>query len=123
MKDQTKKVQELQKLIKSGQGKATTPALMVAIPKSKAADTPDEPAKEKPCLEVIHEQKLLFKAPICNYTVLGSLPQDFSMLPITLHVSEDGSNKKGRYKLDLYEREQCRTVAGEQSEIITNKTK
>ena len=107
MKD---KVKELQELIQSKTGRVITPGA-VAIPVPKIE--PQQQQGEEPALRVIHDQKLLYKGKLCNYYVLGALPLDFASLQVTLSVTEDTSDKRGRYKLDLYERHQCRQYAME----------
>jgi len=65
----------------------------------------------KPKLEVIHEAKLLYRGRNVNFNVLGLLPQDLSSFKVTLQVTENDTEKRDRYKLDLYEPDQIkRTV-------------
>lgn len=88
-------VKELQGIIQNkGQGKKT-------IDKT-SASTP------MPKLEIIHEAKLLYKGRCNNFYVLGNLSQDLSVLKITLLVAENDTEKRERYKLDLYEPEQVK---------------
>ena len=112
MKDNAKEVQQLKELIQGSQSKVVKPQA-VATPKHKADIPPQEPQQpeEQRPLTVLHEQKMLYKGRICNYYILGYLPQDFSMLPVTLSVTEDTTNKRGRYKFDLFDRSQCRQNA------------
>lgn len=106
------KVKQLQEIIHNGNGKAIAPAAVASVPvTSIVSGPPVEIPEEKPTLTFIHEQKLLYKGRICNYYILGALSQDFSELPITLAVTEDSSNKRLRYKLDLYEKEECQQYA------------
>jgi energy-coupling factor transporter ATP-binding protein EcfA2 len=60
-------------------------------------------------LEVVHENKLLFKTEFNHYYVLGTIPQDLSKLPITLLIEDLYYGKKERVKIDLYERESIKT--------------
>ncbi|MGP8216914.1 MAG: hypothetical protein ACLQQ4_15210 [Bacteroidia bacterium] len=102
------KVKELQDII-HGHGKPIAPD-------AKAMSAPEVQQEEGTAmrtLQVIHEQRLLYKGSICNYNVLGNLPQDCSLMTVTLSVTEDTSDKRSRHKLDLYEREECKCCATE----------
>lgn len=104
----------MQEIIQNGHGKAIAPAAVASVPvTSIVSEPPVEIPEEKSALTFIHEQKLLYKGRICNYYILGTLSQDFSVLPVTASVTEDSSNKQARYKLDLYEREECRQCSVE----------
>jgi len=65
----------------------------------------------KPYLEVVHENKLLFKTPNNYFYILGSIPQDLSALRVTLLIEELSYSKKERTKIDLYEREAIKNFA------------
>lgn len=65
----------------------------------------------KTYLEVVHENKLLFKTPNNHFYILGSIPQDLSVLRVTLLIEELSYNKKERTKIDLYEREAVKNFA------------
>src|SRR6185312_3574067 len=89
-------IKELQGIIQNkGQGK-------------NRMDKASAPMVTTPKLEVIHEAKLLYKGRCNNFYVLGNLSQDLSALKITLLVVEDDTEKRERYKLDLYEPEQVK---------------
>ncbi|MBA3680503.1 MAG: hypothetical protein H0W73_04970 [Bacteroidetes bacterium] len=64
-----------------------------------------------PYLEILHENKLLFKTPNNHFYVLGSLSQDLSALKVTLLIEELSNNRKERTKIDLYERESVKLFA------------
>ena len=59
-------------------------------------------------LEVVYKNKLLFQGKLHNYYVLGELPQDMASLQVTLLITEPTSDRRERYKLDLYEREEVK---------------
>jgi predicted transcriptional regulator len=112
MKD---KVKELQHIIHKGERKAKAPVAVVReetkLPQLREEDTPS--------LKVICEGKLLFKAPILNYFVLGDIGQNFSEMKVTLLVTEEGNTaKKSRYKIDLYEKEPCRQFCFEMANLL-----
>jgi len=68
------------------------------------------PAETKPILEFIHEGKLLFKGSFNDYYVLGTLPMDLATMNLTIQVAEPHTDKRNRYKLDLYEYTQVQTI-------------
>jgi hypothetical protein len=107
MRDKDKVLQEL---VRSAQGR-TAPAA-TAIPGSEATrnGSVKSPA---PTLTIIHEQKLLFKGQACDYYVLGMIPADFSKLEVTLSINERESDRRERFKLDMFEREECTYCAKE----------
>lgn len=100
------KLKVIQELVTNAKGKGKEPAL---------AATAAVPAEQSDTavLQVIHEQKLLYKGRNCNYYVVGRIPQDFSTLTVTIVVTEDSSDKRERFKPDLYEREECTYCADE----------
>ena len=72
-------------------------------------------------LEVIHENKLLFKTEFNHYYVLGSLTQDLSAMRITLMIEDLYYGKKERVKIDLYERDFLRNYATQLAELFHQK--
>jgi|GEM_PF-1741023 DNA primase len=107
-------IKELQDII-HGHGKAITPGAKV-VSATKGESQPKQQEEEEPTipsLTVVHEQKLWYNGRICNYYVLGNLPQDFSSMLVTLSVTEDTSERRCRCRLNLYEREECRQCATE----------
>lgn len=69
-----------------------------------------EEDNEKIKLEVIHENKILFRANN-HYYVLGAISQDLSSLRVTLMIEDQSTARKERTKVDLYERDQVRNLA------------
>jgi energy-coupling factor transporter ATP-binding protein EcfA2 len=59
-------------------------------------------------LEILHENKLLFKTANNHFYILGSIAQDLSSLKVTLLIEELSNGRKERTKIDLYERESLR---------------
>lgn len=74
-----------------------------------------------PKLEVIHENKILFKTEFNHYYVLGSLTQDLSAMRITLMIEDLYYGKKERVKIDLYERDFLRNYATQLAELFHQK--
>ncbi len=72
----------------------------------------------KPHLEVVHENKLLFKTPNNHFYILGGISQDLSALKITLLIEELSNNRKERTKIDLYERESVKVFADQLAEAF-----
>lgn len=72
-------------------------------------------------LEVLHENKLVFKTEFNHYYVLGSLTQDLSAMRITLMIEDVYYGKKERIKIDLYETEFLRTYATQLAELFHQK--
>lgn len=72
-------------------------------------------------LEVIHENKILFKTEFNHYYVLGSLTQDLSAMRITLMIEDLYYGKKERVKIDLYERDFLRNYATQLAELFHQK--
>jgi energy-coupling factor transporter ATP-binding protein EcfA2 len=71
-----------------------------------------------PRLEVVHENKLLFKTEFNHYYVLGSLTQDMSAMRVTVLIEDLYYGKKERIKLDLYERDFMRTFCVQLAELF-----
>ncbi len=69
-------------------------------------------------LEIIHENKLLFKTEFNHYYVLGSLTQDLSAMRITLMIEDLYYGKKERVKIDLYERDFLRSYTVQLAELF-----
>lgn len=69
-----------------------------------------------PKLEVIHENKLLFKTEFNHYYVLGMLSQDLSAMNVTLLIEDLYYGKKERIKIDLYERDFLRNYTTQLAE-------
>ncbi len=80
-----------------------------------------EAEKTKGKLEVLHENKLVFKTEFNHYYVLGSLTQDLSAMRITLMIEDVYFGKKERIKIDLYETEFLRTYATQLAELFHQK--
>ncbi len=72
-------------------------------------------------LEVVHENKLLFKTEFNHYYVLGSLTQDLSAMRITLLIEDLYYGKKERVKIDLYERDFLRSYTVQLAEQFHQK--
>lgn len=64
-----------------------------------------EEKENTPRLELIHDNKLLFKTEFNHYYVLGALTQDLSIMRVTLLIEDLYYGKKERVKIDLYENE------------------
>lgn len=103
-------VKELQQII---QNKSKHKAKARQKSKQPAEDIQqDNTTAPKPKLEVIHEAKLLYRGMSVNFNVLGLLSQDLSFFRVTLLITENDTEKRDRYKLDLYEPEQIKhTIA------------
>lgn len=71
-----------------------------------------------PKLKVIHENKLLMRTSLNDYSVLGQVPQDLSSMRITLMVEEHSYNRKERTKIDLYERESVRIFVSQLADVF-----
>lgn len=85
-------------------------------------ETPFSKTSEKgnsPQLESIHENKLVFRTPINEYSVLGNLSQDLSSMRITLMIEEIATGRKERTKIDLYEREPLRILSEQTAEMFS----
>ena len=72
----------------------------------------------KPYLEVVHENKLLFKTPNNHFYILGGIAQDLSALKVTLLIEELSNNRKERTKIDLYERDSVKIFADQLAEAF-----
>lgn len=82
-------------------------------------DTEFETIKNKRLfIETIYNGKLLLRNDLNNYYILGSLTQDLSTLRITLIIEENATGRKERTKIDLYEREGVRNLAGQLADIF-----
>lgn len=84
---------------------------------------PENPEQEtensgKPYLEVVHDNKLLFKTPNNHFYILGGIAQDLSALKVTLLVEELSNNRKERTKIDLYERNSVKLFADQLAEAF-----
>ena len=73
-------------------------------------------------LEIIHDNKLLFKTEFNHYYVLGALTQDLSVMRVTLLIEDLYYGKKERIKIDLYERDFLRTYCVQLSEQFHQNT-
>ena len=69
-------------------------------------------------LEVVHENKLVFKTPNNHFYILGGITQDLSALKVTLLIEELSNNRKERTKIDLYERESVKLFADQLAEAF-----
>ena len=78
----------------------------------------EETSEAKPKLEIIHENKLLFKTAFNHYYILGNLSQDLSSMRITLLIEDLYYGKKERVKLDLYERDFLRNYCVQLAELF-----
>jgi hypothetical protein len=105
---------------------AQTNVLINAVVSSKEEATPDwnkqaddflnkqdeiteaSPSGRLEGLEVLHENKILYKTPNNHFYILGSIAQDLSSLKVTLLIEELSNGRKERTKIDLYERESLR---------------
>src|SRR5665213_511569 len=103
MKDNVKQLQEL--IQSQRQQKQQPPVENKHIVTNKDIS---QDAIADPVLQVIHDEKLLFKTTNINYYILGKLPPDFSSMQVTLLAAEETSDKRERYKIDLYEYNQVR---------------
>ena len=74
--------------------------------------------EDVPKLEIIHENKILFRAKYNYYYLLGTITQDLSSLRITLMIEEQASSRKERTKIDLYEREFVRNFSLQLAELF-----
>ncbi|MCC7303499.1 MAG: ATP-binding protein [Bacteroidia bacterium] len=74
---------------------------------------------ETPCLELIHEHKLLMRSSYNHYYVLGTVVQDMGSMRVTLMIEEQATGRRERTKLDLYEREQVGLYAEQVGELFT----
>ena len=72
----------------------------------------------KPYIEVVHENKLVFKTPNNHFYILGGITQDLSALKVTLLIEELSNNRKERTKIDLYERESVKIFADQLAEAF-----
>ena len=70
-------------------------------------------------LEIIHESKLLMQGEHNLYYILGGIPQDMGSLYVTLMAEEKDTGRKERTKVDLYEREQLRSLSFQLSELFS----
>lgn len=100
------KVKNLQDLILK-KDKATKPVPPARKIKAIAKPRPMAKSQEAPTgkLELVHEDKLLFKGKL-NYFIMGKLPMAFESLKVTLVVTEETSMKRNIFKVDLYEYEE-----------------
>jgi len=102
-------IKDLQDIIlkKNKVKKAIPPAKKVkVVAKPQAMAAKKTPVPETAKLEQVHEGKILFKGKLNNYLIMGTLPMDFSSLKVTVVVTEDTSDKRSTYKIDLYEHEE-----------------
>lgn len=85
---------------------------------SEEAENTENENTGKPYLEVVHENKLVFKTPNNHFYILGGITQDLSALKVTLLVEELSNNRKERTKIDLYERESVKIFADQLAEAF-----
>lgn len=89
-----------------------------SISEKEEDETTENENPGKPYLEIVHENKLLFRTANNHFYVLGSIPQDLSVLKVTLLIEELFNNRKERTKIDLYERESVRVFADQLAEAF-----
>lgn len=75
----------------------------------------NKPVEKTGGLEILDDYKISYKGESGTFLVIGQLPMDLGKMYVSIHLIENGTNKKHRFKVDLYDsltlKNQCGDLA------------